>query len=100
MKSFKQYLFEQEYDVLGHELKVGDFIMFKSSGINLNGQIQDFIDGDKPKWVVKPLGWSGDESQRDKIKKSYKINVTSKDIYKCNYSDSYIKALKDKNIII
>ena len=100
MKSLQQYLVEQEYDTLGHELKIGDFIEFKSTGVYINGQIQDFIDGEKPKWVVRAFGWKGSEDFRNKIKETYKVNVSSKDIYKCNYSEEYIKVLKEKNILI
>ena len=40
------------------------------------------------------------ENKGNKIKEKYKVNVSSKDIYKCNYSDEYIKALKEKNVLI
>ena len=44
------------YSYLGHELKIGDNVQFKSLGHTITAHIVDFV-GEKA--VCKPLGWSG-----------------------------------------
>jgi hypothetical protein len=83
MKNLSDYILEG-YDMLGHDVQVGDCIQFSSGGIQLYGEVTEIIEGDKEKYVVKALGWYGDKSLRNKIKETYKVNTTSKSVYKLN----------------
>ena len=85
-------------DALSHEINVGDFIQFKSKDAMPYGQVIEIIEGDKPKYVVKTLGWFGDENT--KIKKEYRVNVDAKHIAKINLNKDVIDKLKKDNIII
>lgn len=84
MKALNTFINEKNYDILGHELNVGDTIGFQSGGLNLYGEIESITDEERAKFVIKTLGWSGDSSLRSKVKEQYKVNVTSKSIYKVN----------------
>ena len=84
MKALNTFINEKNYDILGHELNVGDTIGFQSGGLNLYGEIESITDEERAKFVIKPRGWSGDSSLRSKVKEQYKVNVTSKSIYKVN----------------
>ena len=83
MKSLKDYILEA-HDMLGHEIKVGDWIQFQSGGMQLWGEVTEITDDEKEKYVVKTLGWYGDKSLRSKVKESYKVNTTSKSVYLLN----------------
>lgn len=99
MKALSNYLLEHE-DCLGHELKIGDYISFASSGIHPYGQIVDITDGDKPKYVVKTLGWRGDPNK--KPKEQYKVNVTANHVFQLemNFQPGVEDELRKKGIII
>ena len=62
------------YSYLGHELKIGDNVQFKSLGHTITAHIVDFV-GEKA--ICKPLGWSGEPEFREKIKKQYKVKCSS-----------------------
>ena len=83
MKNLTEYISEG-YDMLGHVVKVGDWIQFQSAGLKLWGEVEEIIPGDKEKYVIKTLGWYGDESQRSQVKLSYKVNANSKSLYLLN----------------
>lgn len=83
MKSLKDYILEA-HDMLGHEIKVGDWIQFQSGGMQLWGEVTEITDDEKEKYVVKTLGWYGDKSLRSKVKESYKVNTASKSVYLLN----------------
>jgi hypothetical protein len=83
MKNLSDYISEG-YDMLGHKVKVGDWIQFQSAGLKLWGEVEEIIPGDKEKYVIKTLGWYGDESQRSQVKLSYKVNANSKSLYLLN----------------
>lgn len=84
MKALNTFINEQNYDILGHELNVGDTIGFQAGGLHLYGEIESVTDEERAKFVIKTLGWFGESSLRDKVKEHYKVNVTSKSIYKVN----------------
>ena len=84
MKALNTFINEKNYDILGHELNVGDTIGFQSGGLNLYGEIESVTDEERAKFVIKTLGWFGESSLRSKVKEQYKVNVTSKSIYKVN----------------
>ena len=84
MKALNTFINEKNYDILGHELNVGDTIEFQAGGLRLYGEIESVTDEERAKFVIKTLGWSGDSSLRSKVKEQYKVNVTSKSIYKVN----------------
>lgn len=98
MKSLTRFI-NEHHDSLGHELKVGDFIQFDTSGFIVYGQIQEITEGDKPKFVVKSLGWIGAPELRDKVKPEYKVNVTSKSIAQININPEAVEKLKKDGII-
>ena len=83
MKSLKDYILEA-HDMLGHEIKVGDWIQFHAGGIQLWGEVTEITNDEKEKYVVKTLGWYGDKSLRSKVKESYKVNTASKSVYLLN----------------
>ena len=83
LKDLKDYILEWR-DMLGHELKVGDWVEFQSGGIGLWGEIEEITDEEKQKYVIKTMGWFGDKSLRSKVKPSYRINVTSKSLFLVN----------------
>jgi len=83
MKSLKDYILEA-HDMLGHEIKVGDWIQFHAGGMQLWGEVTEITDDEKEKYVVKTLGWYGDKSLRSKVKESYKVNTASKSVYLLN----------------
>ena len=83
MKSLKDYILEA-HDMLGHEIKVGDWIQFHAGGIQQWGEVKEVTDDEKEKYVVKTLGWYGDKSLRSKVKESYKVNTASKSVYLLN----------------
>lgn len=83
MKSLKDYISEA-YDMLGHEIKVGDWIQFQSGGLQLWGEVTEITNNEKEKYVVKTLGWFGDKSFHSKVKESYKVNTASKSVYLLN----------------
>lgn len=83
MKSLKDYILEAR-DVLGHEIKVGDWIQFHAGGIQLWGEVTEITNDEKEKYVVKTLGWYGDKSLRNKLKETYKVNTASKSVYLLN----------------
>ena len=83
MKSLKDYILEA-HDMLGHEIKVGDWIQFQSGGIQLWGEVTEITDDEKEKYIVKTLGWYGDKSLRNKVKERYKVNTTSKSVFLVN----------------
>lgn len=102
MKSINNYI-NEHMDQLGHELKKGDFIQFKTRAVKpqLYGQIQDITDGDKPKYKVRVLGWYGDESLKSEIKKDfYEIDVNSKHIFQLNWKSNMEDQLRKDGIII
>lgn len=81
MKTIKTF---EAYDMLGHEIRVGDWIQFQSGGIQLWGEVTEITDDEKEKYVVKTLGWYGDKSLRNKVKERYKVNTSSKSIFLVN----------------
>ncbi len=83
MKSLKDYILEA-HDMLGHEIKVGDWIQFHAGGMQLWGEVTEITNDEKEKYIVKTLGWYGDKSLRSKVKESYKVNTASKSIYLLN----------------
>lgn len=83
MKSLKDYILEA-HDMLGHEIKVGDWIQFHAGGMQLWGEVTEITNDKKEKYVVKTLGWYGDKSLRSKVKESYKVNTASKSVYLLN----------------
>lgn len=83
MRHLSQYLNEVQ-DYIGNELKVGDMIQFKSSGIMLWGEITEITNDERSKFIVKTLGWFGDKTLRSKVKEQYKVNVSSTSVYKVN----------------
>jgi hypothetical protein len=83
MQSLKDYILEA-HDMLGHEIKVGDWIQFHAGGMQLWGEVTEITDDEKEKYVVKTLGWYGDKSLRSKVKESYKVNTASKSVYLLN----------------
>lgn len=83
MKSLKDYILEA-HDMLGHEIKVGDWIQFHAGGMQLWGEVTEITNDEKEKYVVKTLGWYGDKSLRSKVKESYKVNTASKSVYLLN----------------
>jgi hypothetical protein len=83
MKSLKDYILEA-HDILGHEIKVGDWIQFHAGGMQLWGEVTEITNDEKEKYVVKTLGWYGDKSLRSKVKESYKVNTASKSVYLLN----------------
>ena len=70
--------------MLGHEIKVGDWIQFHAGGMQLWGEVTEITNDEKEKYVVKTLGWYGDKSLRSKVKESYKVNTASKSVYLLN----------------
>ena len=60
-ENLKDYILEWR-DMLGHELKVGDWVEFQSGGIGLWGEIEEITDEEKQKYVIKTMGWFGDKS--------------------------------------
>ena len=99
MKSLIQFILEHN-DSLGHELKVGDFIQFDTTGFIVYGQIQEITDDDKPKYVVKSLGWIGAPELKEKVKSQYKVNVGSKSVAQISLNSAAVDKLKKDNIII
>lgn len=83
MKSLKDYILEA-HDMLGHEIKVGDWIQFHAGGMQLWGEVTEITNDEKEKYIVKTLGWYGDKSLRSKVKESYKVNTASKSVYLLN----------------
>ena len=83
MKSLKDYILEA-YDMLGHEIHVGDWIQLQSGGIQLLGEVTEITDDEKEKYIVKTLGWYGDKSLRNKVKEQYKVKTTSKSVFLVN----------------
>jgi len=98
MKSIVNFI-NEHHDSLGHELNVGDFIQFDTSGFIVYGQIQEITEGDKPKFVVKSLGWIGAPELKEKVKPEYKVNVTSKSIAQININPEAVEKLKKDGII-
>ena len=99
MKSLIQFILEHN-DSLGHELKVGDFIQFDTTGFIVYGQIQEITDDDKPKYVVKSLGWIGAPELKEKVKSQYKVNVGSKSVAQISLNSAAVDKLKKDKIII
>ena len=83
MQSLKEYILEA-HDMLGHEIKVGDWIQFHAGGMQLGGEVTEITNDEKEKYVVKTLGWYGDKSLHSKVKESYKVNTASKSVYLLN----------------
>ena len=84
-------------DALANEVKVGDFIQFKSKDIMPYGQVIEITDGDKPKYVVRTLGWFGDENVT--VKNQYHVNVDAKHIAKLQLQPA-VKKKKKKDMIL
>lgn len=83
MKTLSSYLSEAQ-DNLGHDVQVGDMIQFKANNMMLYGEVKEITDDARSKFVVKTLGWFGDESMRSKVKEQYRVNTTSTSVYKLN----------------
>lgn len=83
MKTLSSYISEAQ-DNLGHEVQVGDMIQFRANSTMLYGEVKEITDDEHSKFVVKTLGWFGDESMRSKVKEQYKVNTTSTSVYKLN----------------
>lgn len=99
MKSLTQFILEHK-DSLGHELKVGDFIQFNTTGFIVYGQIQEITNDNKPKYVVKSLGWIGAPELKEKVKPVYKVNVESKSVAQISLNPVTIDKLKKDGVII
>ena len=99
MKSIANFINEHD-DSLGHELKVGDFIQFNTTGFIVYGQIQEITDDDKPKYVVKSLGWIGAPELKEKVKSEYKVNVGSKSVTQISLNPVAADKLKKDGVII
>lgn len=84
MIDLKDYILNEGRDMLGHEIKVGDWIQFHSGGVQLYGEVTEISEDEKEKYTIKTLGWYGDKSLRSKVKETYKINASSKSIYLLN----------------
>lgn len=97
MNNLTKYIFEHT-DALANEVKVGDFIQFKSKDIMPYGQVIEITDSDKPKYVVRTLGWFGDENVT--VKNQYHVNVDAKHIAKLQLQPTVIDKLKKDKIII
>lgn len=90
-------------DTFGHEMSKGSFIQFKARGVKptLYGQIQDIIEGDKPKYKIRVLGWLGKPEQRAEIKKDfYEVDVNSKHVMEISWKSNVEDQLKKDGIII
>jgi len=98
MKLITNFINEHQ-DSLGHDLNVGDFIQFNTSGFIAYGQIQQITDGDKPKYIVKSLGWIGAPELKSKVKSEYKVNVDSKSVAQINLNPDATEKLKKNGII-
>lgn len=83
MIDLKDYILEGN-DMLGHDLKVGDWIQFRANGVQLWWEITEIHDDEKEKYTIKTLVWYGDKSLKSKVKEIYKINAASKSIYLLN----------------
>lgn len=83
MKTLSFYLSEAQ-DNLGHEIQAGDMIQFRANSMMLYGEVKEITDDERSKFVVKTLGWFGDESMRSKVKEQYRVNTTSASVYKLN----------------
>lgn len=83
MKTLSFYLSEAQ-DNLGHEIQAGDMIQFRANSMMLYGEVKEITDDERSKFVVKTLGWFGDESMRSKVKEQYRVNTTSTSVYKLN----------------
>ncbi len=79
MKDILTYIQEANYDSLGSELNTGDYVIYKTTKITVIGEIIDITD---TKYIVKPVGWYGDESKKSLLKQQYKVNLDSKNIFK------------------
>ena len=99
MKSLAQFILEHN-DSLGHELNVGDFIQFDTTGFIVYGQIQEITDGYKPKYIVKSLGWIGAPELKEKVKPVYKVNVGSKSVAQISLNPVAVDKLKKDGVII
>lgn len=84
MKSIYEYLLEEARDVLGHDIKVGDWIQFHAGGMQLYGEVTEITDEEKSKYIIKTLGWYGDANLRSKVKETYKVATNSKSVYLLN----------------
>ena len=51
MKALNTFINEQNYDILGHELNVGDTVGFQSGGLNLYGEIESITDEERAKFT-------------------------------------------------
>lgn len=83
MKTLSFYLSEAQ-DNLGHVVQVGDMIQFRANSMMLYGEVKEITDDERSKFVVKTLGWFGDESMRSKVKEQYRVNTASTSVYKLN----------------
>lgn len=83
MKTLSFYLSEAQ-DNLGHEVQVGDMIQFRANSMMLYDEVKEITDDERSKFVVKTLGWLGDESMRSEVKEQYRVNTTSTSVYKLN----------------
>lgn len=85
MKGLVQFINEAQ-DNLGHEVQVGDMIQFRaestSNSILVLGEITKIIDDEHSKFVVKTIGWFGDDTVRSKVKKQYNVNGEDSNVYK------------------
>ena len=90
----------EHFDSLGHELNVGDFIQFNTTGFTVYGQIQEITDGDKPMYIVKSLGWIGAPELKEKVKPVYKVNVGSKSVAQISLNSVAVDKLKKDGVII
>lgn len=99
MKTINTYI-NEHMDALGHDLKVGDFIEFKAADIWPYGQIIEITDEDKPKYIVKTLGWKGNPDK--KPKDQYNVKVDLKNIFQVNikFKPGQEEQLKKDGIII
>lgn len=79
MKDILTCIYEANYDSFGSELNTGDHVIYKTSKITIIGEITDITD---TKYIVKPVGWYGDESKKSLLKQQYKVNLDSKNIFK------------------
>lgn len=85
MRHLSQYLNEAQ-DHIGNDLNIGDMIQFRtestSNSILVLGEITKIIDDEHSKFVVKTIGWFGDDTLRSKVKKQYNVSGDDSYVYK------------------
>lgn len=90
----------EHVDALGNDIAVGDYIEFDKAGITIYGQVQRITDDEKPKYMVRTLGFRGDKALGTKVKDTYKIDAALKNIYKINWKSDKEEELRNRGLLI